>query len=58
MAGFGCPERRPELFIRGTEPTEVCPTRFATWGHDESDADDGRRPRRRGIFDLLLDILQ
>ena len=36
LALAGCPERRTELFLRGTEPTRTCPE----WG--------GARPRREG----------
>jgi len=38
LAKAGCPVRRPEYFVAGTEPTRVCPRDWA----------ERERPRRRG----------
>ncbi len=45
---WGCPDRRPELFLEGTEPNEVCPS-GALAGSDE----DGFRREQDGFFEWL-----
>ena len=66
LALAGCPRHAPEYFLRGTEPTAVCPawaSRDAPWW--ERDEDGGAResepPTRRrgpdlpGLFERLFD---
>jgi penicillin-binding protein 1B len=47
-AVWGCPERKRELFLEGTEPTDVCPT-GAVAGADE----EGFQRTQRLFFDWL-----
>lgn len=47
LARSGCPVHRPELFLEGTLPTEVCPSGYA-------EREDGPR---RGFLDWLQDVL-
>ena len=47
-AVWGCPERKRELFLEGTEPTDVCP-RGAVAGADE----EGFQRTQRLFFDWL-----
>ena len=51
-AVWGCPERRRELFLEGTVPTEVCPSGAIA----ESD-DDGFERTQRRFFDWLREHL-
>jgi membrane carboxypeptidase/penicillin-binding protein len=44
----GCPDRRPEYFLKGTVPTETCPAGALV----DSDGDDSPGTRRR-FFDWL-----
>jgi hypothetical protein len=55
LALAGCPSRRPEFFLRGTEPVETCPT----WAsRDRPGAGpDGDRSLIERLFDRWLDRL-
>jgi membrane carboxypeptidase/penicillin-binding protein len=64
LALAGCPERRAEYFLLGTEPAQVCPGWAARLDveRDEAGPDPraderrGRRPRGLpGLFERLLD---
>jgi penicillin-binding protein 1B len=60
LALSGCPERKPELFLLGTEPTRVCPARGVFEHASEPGEGPRSRPapaRRRGFLDWLRDVL-
>jgi penicillin-binding protein 1B len=66
LATIGCPQRAPEFFLPGTEPTEICGWQSAradepraseddSAGHDPDDRRTRRRPRKqRGFWQRLL----
>ena len=52
VALAGCPERRPEFFLRGTVPEETCPG----WARRDDRRGDGRSgPTPPGWFERLFD---
>ncbi len=60
LAMRGCPQRQPEYFLRGTEPSRTCPE----WARFERDVERDHAGRRRGpraviqrLFERWLDRL-
>lgn len=53
VAMVGCPERVPEVFLRGTEPSRICTWR-STSTEPEDDDSGSRRPEGGGFWDRIF----